>query len=101
MPHTAPRHNDRRILAGRDVLEPNLGLYDTPRHSQRGLVNRGSAVRVRSPASEKGPANWPYALSSAGPRSGVTGSWVALMGTRQRADHSSATPTRCSATRRW
>jgi len=47
---TPRRHNGRPNRPRFRCLRRNLGLHDTPRHSQRGLVNRGSAVRVRSPA---------------------------------------------------
>src|ERR1700730_3808172 len=59
MPHTTPHHNERADRRKSGGLRPDSRLHDTPRHSEGGLVNRGSAVRVRRPAWPKLPVNMP------------------------------------------
>src|ERR1700730_10222594 len=50
IPDTTPHHNERADRRKSGGLMPEYRLHDTPQHSQRGLVNGGSRVRVRSPA---------------------------------------------------
>jgi len=49
MLHTTPRHSRPRGRGQSRCVNPIPG-HATPAHSRRGLVNRGSPVRVRSPA---------------------------------------------------
>jgi hypothetical protein len=57
MPHTTQRQKGSAPCSENGFTGPRNGRCDVLRHEGGGLVNRGSAVRVRSPALSETPAN--------------------------------------------